>query len=251
MSDAITFLLNGEPQELRGISPTTTLYRLLRDRELTGTKEGCAEGDCGACTVAIGDVDGEGRVTLKAVNSCILLAGMLHGRSVTTVEHIAGPGGELHPSQQAMVDLHGSQCGFCTSGFVVSLYVAHANGMAIATNGDATKLLSGNLCRCTGYGPIISAARQMAAAPAPAWDIERRRSDAVALVSMGAAASLDYLADGRRLFMPQSTDELAPDPHRSTGCDDRCRRDRRRALGHQAIPRPAGSRCHRPGWGSQ
>ena len=106
MTGEITFLLNGEVRRLTGVAPTTTLYQLIRGHGLTGTKEGCAEGDCGACTVALGAIE-DGRLRLRAVNSCILLVGQLHGRSVTTVEAIKAPAGELHPVQQAMVDLHG------------------------------------------------------------------------------------------------------------------------------------------------
>ncbi|WP_108260298.1 xanthine dehydrogenase small subunit [Mangrovicoccus ximenensis] len=159
----VSFLLNGELVRLDGISPTTTLLDWLREsRGLTGTKEGCNEGDCGACTVMVTDGDGA-----RALNACILFLPQLHGRAVRTVEGIAGPEGQLHPVQQAMVDLHGSQCGFCTPGFVASMAVAH---MAGATDYDDK--LAGNLCRCTGYAPIIRAAEAAAAAPVPDWMAE-------------------------------------------------------------------------------
>src|SRR5262245_41518167 len=125
MRDQLTFILNGQRERLRDVDPTMTLLQYLRrTRRLTGTKEGCAEGDCGACTVVIAEKQDD-RVQHRAVNACILLLPMLEGRSVTTVEHVAGPGGELHPVQQAMVDCHGSQCGFCTPGFVMSLYALY------------------------------------------------------------------------------------------------------------------------------
>jgi xanthine dehydrogenase small subunit len=208
MTDAISFLLNGEPQQLRDVAPATTLYQLLRHRGLTGTKEGCAEGDCGACTVALGAIE-DGKLRLRAVNSCILLAGQLVGRSVTTIEHLQGPNGELHACQRAMVDCHGSQCGFCTPGFVMSLYVAHAMDTPTELLGDITDLLAGNLCRCTGYGPIIEAARQMKRVPAPSWDVERRAAEADALHNLDSNSSIDLTLGTQRLFSPTTSDELA------------------------------------------
>ncbi|WP_121633385.1 xanthine dehydrogenase small subunit [Tropicibacter alexandrii] len=156
----ITFLLNGESVELRDVDPTTTLLDWLReDRGLTGTKEGCNEGDCGACTVMVSGADGA-----KALNACILFLPQLHGRAVRTVEGLQGPRREMHPVQQAMVDHHGSQCGFCTPGFVMSMAVAHLNGET--AHDDA---LAGNLCRCTGYAPIVRAAQAAANSPVPDW----------------------------------------------------------------------------------
>ncbi len=159
MSD-IAFLLNGTPVRVVGESPTRTLLDYLRDmRGLKGTKEGCNEGDCGACTVMVTDEGGS-----RALNSCILFLPQLHGKAVRTVEGLSGPDGSLHPVQRAMIDHHGSQCGFCTPGFVVSMVVAHKDG---ATDHDDR--LAGNLCRCTGYAPIIRAARAAEAAPVPGW----------------------------------------------------------------------------------
>ncbi|WP_299077141.1 xanthine dehydrogenase small subunit [uncultured Ruegeria sp.] len=156
----ITFLLNGETVELADVNPTATLLDWLReDRGLTGTKEGCNEGDCGACTVMVTDEGGA-----KALNSCILFLPQLHGRAVRTVEGASGPNGEVHPVQQAMVNLHGSQCGFCTPGFVMSMVSSHING---ATDHDTQ--LAGNLCRCTGYAPIIRAAEAVEKHPVPVW----------------------------------------------------------------------------------
>lgn len=154
----ITFLLNGETVALTNVSPTTTLLDWLRDtRHLTGTKEGCNEGDCGACTVMITDADGS-----RALNGCILFLPQVNGKHVTTVEGLKSPDGTLHPAQQAMIDYHGSQCGFCTPGFVVSMATAHLNGAS-----DHDTQLAGNLCRCTGYAPIIRAAQAMTDQPVP------------------------------------------------------------------------------------
>lgn len=154
----IAFLLNGESVSLPNVSPTTTLLDWLREeRGLTGTKEGCNEGDCGACSVMITDAHGS-----RALNGCILFMPQINGKHVTTVEGIAAPDGTLHPAQTAMVHHHGSQCGFCTPGFVVTMATAHLNG---ATDHDVQ--LAGNLCRCTGYAPIIRAAKDAADKPVP------------------------------------------------------------------------------------
>ena len=166
----ISFHLNGERVDLGPeVTPTTTLLDWLREtRHLTGTKEGCNEGDCGACTVMLRDADGT-----RALNACILFMPQLHGKSITTVEGLAQPGpsesptqgGTLHPVQQAMVDHHGSQCGFCTPGIVMSLAAARLRG-----DTDDDEVLAGNLCRCTGYAPIIRAAQAARAEPETALD---------------------------------------------------------------------------------
>jgi len=154
----VTFALNGSPVSLTDISPTTTLLDWLREeRHLTGTKEGCNEGDCGACTVMVSDATGN-----RALNGCILFMPQIHGKHITTVEGLAGPDGTLHPAQEAMIDHHGSQCGFCSPGLVVSMATAHLNG-----DTDHDTQLAGNLCRCTGYAPIIRAAQETANKPVP------------------------------------------------------------------------------------
>ena len=191
MRDQLSFILNGETQRLRGIDPTTTLLQFLRrTKRLTGTKEGCAEGDCGACTVVVGERHGE-KIVHRAVNACILFLPMLEGRSVTTVEHLAGPGGALHPVQEAMVNTNGSQCGFCTPGFVMSLYAMYLGAQEDVSVDDA---LAGNLCRCTGYGPIVIAAKEMGTYPRPATDAERlAREDAgLAAIAHDETVALDY-----------------------------------------------------------
>ncbi|MGP3699058.1 xanthine dehydrogenase small subunit [Rhodobacter sp. NSM] len=155
----IAFTLNGTPLSVSA-DPTRTLLDFLReDRELTGTKEGCNEGDCGACTVMVIDEAGP-----RALNACLLFLPQLQGKEVRTVEGLAAPDGRLHPVQQAMIDHHGSQCGFCTPGFVMSMAVAHATGCR-----DHDDTLAGNLCRCTGYAPIVRAARVAEEAPPPDW----------------------------------------------------------------------------------
>ncbi|AZQ69347.1 xanthine dehydrogenase small subunit [Silicimonas algicola] len=177
----VRFLLNGETVEVDA-PPTRTLLDWLREeRGLTGTKEGCNEGDCGACTVMVTDEAGA-----RALNACILFLPQVHGRAVRTVEGVSGPEGALHPVQQAMIDHHGSQCGFCTPGFVVSMAVGHMQGRR-----DHDDVVAGNLCRCTGYAPIVRAAEAAAKAKVPAW-----MSDEVP-----ASETVSYA--------PETSDELA------------------------------------------
>ncbi len=161
---AIKFLLNGVETTLENPDPTTTLLDYLREtRALKGTKEGCNEGDCGACTISVAALEND-TLTHRAQNACILFLPQLHGKSIRTVEGISGPDGTLHPVQQSMVEHHGSQCGFCTPGFVMSMYTAHRDGRQ-----DFDDVLAGNLCRCTGYAPIIRAAEAAATLPQPDW----------------------------------------------------------------------------------
>ncbi len=155
MTSPDTFRLNGETQTLADSDPRESLLRWLKRHRHTGTKEGCADGDCGACTVALIEPDGVGGSRYVAVNSCLLPVGVLPAREVLTVEALA-EAETLHPVQQALVDSAGSQCGYCTPGFVMSLFV----GLHEGALGDHA--IVGNLCRCTGYGPIRQAARQLA-----------------------------------------------------------------------------------------
>jgi xanthine dehydrogenase small subunit len=184
----VAFLLNGTPVRVAGESPTRTLLDYLREiRGLKGTKEGCNEGDCGACTVMVTDAESS-----RTLNACILFLPQLHGKAVRKVEGISGPSGEMHPVQAAMVAHHGSQCGFCTPGFVVSMAVAHLNG---ATDHDDQ--LAGNLCRCTGYAPIVRAAEAAADAPVPEW------------MTADRAAVAGFAAGKAGVFRPLDSDELA------------------------------------------
>lgn len=169
-AQTLSFLRRGQPVTLRNVAPERTLLEVLReDLGCTGTKEGCGEGDCGACTVVLGEAVG-GQLQYKAINSCIRLAHSVQGMAVWTTEDLVSPGGELHPAQEAMVQCHGSQCGFCTPGFVMSLFGMYQNtkgGRGIDRT-QAQVELSGNLCRCTGYRPILDAAQQMGSLPLPA-----------------------------------------------------------------------------------
>jgi xanthine dehydrogenase small subunit len=223
MRDRLSFVLNGRIERFAGIHPTMTLLQFLRrEKRLTGTKEGCAEGDCGACTILLGELR-DGALRHRAVNACILLLPMLEGRSVTTVEHVAGPDGALHPVQQALMDCHGSQCGFCTPGFVMSLLAMH-----IGATGDmaADDVLAGNLCRCTGYGPIVRAASAMRALPCPAYADARIARDLALLADIAHEETVALEHDGRRFIAPASIDGLAeacerfPDAHIVSGATD-------------------------------
>ena len=169
-TQVIRFVRRGEIMEVRNVPPTRTLLELLRDDlNCTGTKEGCNEGDCGACTVVLGEAQ-DGHLRYSAVNSCIRMAHSVNGLALWTVEDLAAPDGTLHPVQQALVDCHASQCGFCTPGFVMSLFGMYQNHVVQGTpitRELAQEELSGNLCRCTGYRPILDAAQAMASLPRP------------------------------------------------------------------------------------
>jgi xanthine dehydrogenase small subunit len=202
----IAFLLNGTPIRLGDASPTRTLLEFLReDRGLCGTKEGCNEGDCGACTVMVTDATGR-----HALNACILFLPQLQGKSVTTVEGLSAADGTPHPVQTAMVEHHGSQCGFCTPGFVVSLATAHANHRH-----DHDTVLAGNLCRCTGYAPIIRAAEAAAKHPIPealqapfilAQISSEGSGEADSLPRLAGAAEADSLPGA---YAPSNSDDFA------------------------------------------
>ncbi len=164
-TQTIRFYYQGAVREVSGVPATRTVLQHLRDDlRCTGTKEGCAEGDCGACTVVVGETDARGQLTLKAVNACIQFLPTLDGRALFTVEDLRAADGALHPVQQALVDCHGSQCGFCTPGFAMSMWALYENHPAAAglpTRDEINTALSGNLCRCTGYRPIVEAAQKM------------------------------------------------------------------------------------------
>jgi xanthine dehydrogenase small subunit len=172
-TQTIRFIRRGELITLGNVPPDRTLLEVLReDLGACGTKEGCGEGDCGACTVVVAEPEGAG-LRYRAINSCIRLAHSVDGLALWTVEDLAQADGTLHPAQESMVQCHGSQCGFCTPGFVMSLFGMYQNHVRAGreiTRERAQADLSGNLCRCTGYRPILEAAQRMADLPATAID---------------------------------------------------------------------------------
>lgn len=163
----VQFVLDGVVTQVSNFNPTLSVLQYLREQaHRPGTKEGCAEGDCGACTVVVGELVND-RIQLRSVNACIQLLPMLHGKALFTVESLKSlSDGRLHPVQQAMVDNHASQCGFCTPGFVMSLFALFKTN-ASPNRAQINDALSGNLCRCTGYKPIIQAAEQMSTISVP------------------------------------------------------------------------------------
>jgi xanthine dehydrogenase small subunit len=206
MADPIRFYFRNAVHEVTDVAPTQTILQHLReDLRCTGTKEGCAEGDCGACTVVLGSLE-NGELELKAVNSCIQFTPTLDGKALFTVEDLQLPDGRLHPVQQALVECHGSQCGFCTPGFAMSLW-----GMYLKQEGQAPSrcevddALSGNLCRCTGYRPIIEAAGRMVELPRAEFD---RAHVADQLLALQRGKGATYSHAGRSFHAPRTLDEL-------------------------------------------
>ena len=210
MRNTVRFLLGHELVELDRVDPTQTVLDWLRlERRRTGTKEGCNEGDCGACTVVVTRPRGD-RLDYRAVNACIQFVATLDGCQLLTVEDLKGADGSLHPVQQAMVDCHGSQCGFCTPGFVMSMWALTRTADTLPDEGAIDDALAGNLCRCTGYAPIVRAVGQVFAG--------EPRSDAIAAAAEATLVRLRALDDGqtlvvvdgsRRFIAPASVDALA------------------------------------------
>jgi len=211
MRDTVRFLLGGERRELRGVDPTMTVLDYLRLVERRcGTKEGCAEGDCGACTVVIGRLSAstDAAVRYEAVNACIQFVPMLDGVQLLSVEDLKGPDGALHPVQEALVESNGSQCGFCTPGFVMSLFARYRQTEPAESIDDA---LAGNLCRCTGYRSIVAAAERMNEIGGGYQDRFARdeRATAELLAGLHDEETLCVERDGRRFLAPATLDALA------------------------------------------
>lgn len=215
---SIKFVLDGEVVEVDDVDPTRTVLQFLReDLRRKGTKEGCAEGDCGACTVVVAEVDRDGDdLSLKAINSCIQFLPTMDGKELITVESLAPGGSDLHPVQDAMVNNHGSQCGFCTPGFVMSLFALYKSN-AKPSRQEIDDTLAGNLCRCTGYRPIIAAAQSM-------YEEARDNSDwlqqpfgsgqkpdarVAQLKRLARTKGLEIEHSGRRFYAPLDIDSFA------------------------------------------
>ena len=199
---AVRFVLDGQIHHAQGERRTTTVLDYLREKlQRTGTKEGCAEGDCGACVVLVGESSADGhRIDWKPVNSCMQVLPTLDGKAIKTVESLKRPDGTLHPAQEAMVQCHGSQCGFCTPGFIMTMAaLAERNGAP--TRQQATDALSGNLCRCTGYKPIIDATLQACAAPAEARSLQDAKALAL-LKEIARPTKPTYNLEGDLVIQP-------------------------------------------------
>ncbi len=219
-TQALRFLRRGQVVTLTGVQTQRTLLDLLReDLHCTGTKEGCGEGDCGACTVVVGE-EKDGKLELRAINSCIRLAHSIDGMALWTVEDLAEDK-KLHPAQQAMVDCHGSQCGFCTPGFVMSLFALYEKSADQPMGREqAQAALSGNLCRCTGYRPILDAAQTMQALPAVRVD------EAAVLAGLKQMAAAQNATKDSSYLSPKTLQDLLslraqyPDAQLVAGCTD-------------------------------
>ncbi|SEG50384.1 xanthine dehydrogenase small subunit [Marinobacterium lutimaris] len=207
----IRFLLNRELRVEEQLDPNMTVLNYLRTKaRKTGTKEGCASGDCGACTVVLGEPDGD-RIRYKSVNSCLTFVSALNGKQLITVEDLK-QGNQLHPAQQAMVDCHGSQCGFCTPGIVMSMFALGKNSAKnVGTPGkeEIHEALAGNLCRCTGYRPIVEAAEKMYDDVTPdSFDTEQAATLA-RLREIQPQTQVELSDGAKTAFNPSSLSELA------------------------------------------
>ncbi len=207
--DRIRFLRGGRIHEIADFRPSQTLLEYLReDRRSTGTKEGCGEGDCGACTVVVGTRNGEA-IIYRAVNSCIQLVGSLNGKELITVEDLA-TNGALNPVQDAMVRLHGSQCGFCTPGFVMALFaLLHRPDREPLTRMRITDAIAGNLCRCTGYRSIVDAAFESCNDIPRDTFTARTKASAALLAKIDTSKGLFAGSQKRFFAAPSTEDDLA------------------------------------------
>ena len=210
--NTVQFLLNGKTISVENPNPTQSVLHYLReDKNLTGTKEGCAEGDCGACTVVIGELvnnKNESKAELKTVNACIQFLPTLNGKAVFTVEYLRQKNGNLHPVQQSMVDHNGSQCGFCTPGFIMSLWNVYNQYQSQGTRpnqADVRSALTGNLCRCTGYRPILKAAEEMFELPSIEFDSDKLNTQ---LSELKQEECLAYEHENTSFFAPKTIQQL-------------------------------------------
>ena len=205
MRTEISFVLNGRIHHSSGCAGDMTLLDWLRDQpHLRGTKQGCGEGDCGACTVSIARPDAKGNLVYRPVNACILFMGMVNGAAIRTVEGLATCGNQLHPVQEAMVKNDASQCGFCTPGFVMTLYTAYQNGSGLAPE-EVDDTIAGNLCRCTGYRPIVAAAASLN----DTGHENRHNDDLDLLLGLDSGQDVCCDKDGSQFMVPATSASFA------------------------------------------
>ncbi|SFO88261.1 xanthine dehydrogenase small subunit [Pseudomonas borbori] len=203
----IQFLLNRELRTEHALDPNVTVLQYLREHVgKPGTKEGCASGDCGACTVVVGELDGE-RVRYRTLNSCLTFVSSLHGKQLISVEDLKHQG-RLHSVQQAMVDCHGSQCGFCTPGFVMSLFALQKNSTSF-DKAETMEALAGNLCRCTGYRPIIDAAEQACCQQQPDQFDAVEAQTVAQLKAIAPRDTAELNSGDKRCLLPLTVADLA------------------------------------------
>ena len=206
MQRKISFVLNGRVHHISDCAGDITLLDWLREQpHLRGTKQGCGEGDCGACTVSIARPDANGNLIYRPVNACILFMGMVNGAAIRTIEGLATCGDRLHPVQAAMVENDASQCGFCTPGFVMTLYTAYQNGSGLGPD-EVDDTIAGNLCRCTGYRPIVEAAASLDTNN----DRKNKHNEDLALLA-GLDNGLDVYCDkgGSQFMVPATSASFA------------------------------------------
>ncbi len=205
----IEFLVNHTPVEIDDVAPNTSALDWLRTKSgLTGSKEGCASGDCGACTVIVGANTGDG-VRYQSMNACLLMLGNLHGKHLITVDALSDVSAttveQLHPVQRAMVECHGSQCGFCTPGFIMSMFGLYLNYREYPGRATVIEQLGGNLCRCTGYRPILEACQHMYEFPRVA-DPFTEAANEFFQRPLNPEPCLTH--NGQQFFLPQSLPDL-------------------------------------------
>ncbi|WP_448547898.1 xanthine dehydrogenase small subunit [Thalassotalea fusca] len=206
----IRFLLNNTLVSLQDIDPNMTVLQYLRDERFQpGTKEGCASGDCGACTVVVAELDQSNpqQLNYKSLNACIAFIGTMHGKQLITVEHLK-QGAQLHHVQQAMVDNHASQCGFCTPGFVMSAFALHKHNPK-PNREEVLEALAGNLCRCTGYRSIIDAALVASDANEPDSFAQFYQQTVEQLTELNKQSHAALSQCGKQYYAPTSADDLA------------------------------------------
>ena len=210
VANTIKFLLNNELVKIENLDPNTTVLQYLREEQFkSGTKEGCASGDCGACTVVLAELDPKktGQLIYKSINSCITFVGNLHGKQLITVEDLK-EGAQLHHAQQTIVDNHGSQCGFCTPGFVMSSFALHKQNNT-PNRAEVLEALAGNLCRCTGYRSIIEAAITSSESAAEDSFAKHYQATVAALTALEKLPAPALTGNSHNYIAPKNIDELA------------------------------------------